>query len=76
MRSGQKLGEFINTDIYEIEVSISKTYSDLLKLGEEVELVNLDRTKTYKGVVARINGSVDLATQTIKAFIDVSNSGS
>ena len=73
VRSGQKLGEFINTDIYELEVSISKTYSDLLKIGEEVELVNLDQNKTYKGVVARINGSVDQATQTIKAFIDVRN---
>lgn len=73
VRSGQKLGEFINTDIYELEVSISKTYSDLLKIGEEVELVNLDQNKTYKGVVARINGSVDQATQTIKAYIDVRN---
>ncbi|MEP0134602.1 MAG: HlyD family efflux transporter periplasmic adaptor subunit [Eudoraea sp.] len=73
VRSGQKLGEFINTDIYELEVSISKTYSDLLKIGEEVELVNLDQNKTYKGVVARINGNVDQATQTIKAYIDVRN---
>lgn len=73
VRPGQKLGEFINTDIYEMEVSISKTFSDLLKLNEEVELVNLDRTKTYKGYVARINGNVDLATQTIKAFIDVND---
>lgn len=73
VRPGQKLGEFINTDIYELEVSISKTYSDLLKIGEKVELVNLDQNKTYKGVVARINGNVDLATQTIKAFIEVSD---
>ena len=71
VRPGQKLGEYINTDVYEMEVSISKTFSDLLKVNEEVELVNLDRTKTYKGFVARINGNVDVATQTIKAFIDV-----
>lgn len=73
VRPGQKLGEFINTDIYEMEVSISKTFSDLLKVNEEVELVNLDRTKTYKGFVARINGNVDVATQTIKAYIDVND---
>lgn len=73
VRSGQKLGEFINTDTYELEVSISKTYSDLIKLNEHVDLVNLDRTKTYKGVVSRINGNIDLATQTIKAFIEVSD---
>ncbi len=74
VRSGQKLGEFINTDVYELEVAVSKAYSDLLKVGEVVALVSLDRTKTYKGKVARINGSVDQATQTIKAFIDVSDS--
>ena len=73
VRSGQKLGEFINTDTYELEVAISKTYSDLLKINEHVDLVNLDRTKTYTGVVSRINGNIDLATQTIKAFIEVSD---
>lgn len=73
VRSGQKLGEFINTDTYELEVSISKTYSDLLKINEHVDLVNLDRTKKYTGVVSRINGNIDLTTQTIKAFIEVSD---
>jgi multidrug efflux pump subunit AcrA (membrane-fusion protein) len=71
IRSGQKLGEFINPDVYELEVAISKSYSDLLKLGEAVKLTNLDGTKTYEGKVARINGNVDLASQTIKAFIEV-----
>lgn len=73
VRSGQKLGEFINTGVYELEVAVSKTYSDLLKLGEVVDLVNLDRTRTYKGIVSRINGRVDQASQTIKAFIEVSD---
>lgn len=73
VRSGQKLGEFINTDVYELEVAVSKTFSDLLKVGEPVELTNLEKTKTYTGKVARINGSVDQASQTIKAFIDVAD---
>ncbi len=71
IRAGQKLGEFISTDIYELEVAVSKTYSDLLKVGEKVALANLDGTRTYEGRVARINGRVDQATQTIKAFIEV-----
>ncbi len=71
IRAGQKLGEFINTDIYELEVAISKDFSDLLKLGKMVELTNLDKTKVYKGKVVRVNGSVDQATQTIKAYIEV-----
>jgi multidrug efflux pump subunit AcrA (membrane-fusion protein) len=73
VRSGQKLGEFIRTDVYELEVAVSKTYTDLLKVGEVVELVNLERTKKYEGKVTRINGRIDQATQTIKAYIEVSN---
>ena len=73
IRAGQKLGEFINPDIYELEVAISKTYSDLLNVGEEVNLVNLERTKNYTGKVTRINASVDQTSQTIKAFIEVRN---
>ena len=65
VRSGQKLGEFINPGIYELEVAVSKTYSDLLKVGESVELTTLDDTKIYKGTVSRINGRVDQATQTM-----------
>lgn len=71
VRAGQKLGEFINTDTYELEVSISKTYSDLLKIGKTVELLDLDKTKKYRGTVTRINGKVDLASQSIKAYIEV-----
>ena len=73
VRAGQKLGEFINTDVYELEVAVSKTYSDLLKVGEKVALSNLEKTKSYEGKIARINGSVDQASQTIKAFINVAD---
>lgn len=71
IRAGQKLGEFIDTDVYELEVAISKAFSDLIEVGETVELTNLDQTKTYVGKVTRINGKVDQASQTIKAFIEV-----
>lgn len=74
VRSGQKLGEFINTDVYELEVAISKTYSDLLKIGKKVSLTTLEKDKNYTGKVSRINGSIDQASQTIKAYIEVSNS--
>ncbi|WP_422083463.1 efflux RND transporter periplasmic adaptor subunit [Ulvibacterium sp.] len=73
VRSGQKLGEFIKTGIYELEVSVSKTYSDLLKVGERVELNDLDKTRTYTGKVTRINARVDQTSQTIKAFIEVAD---
>ncbi|MCB0372251.1 MAG: efflux RND transporter periplasmic adaptor subunit [Muricauda sp.] len=72
IRSGQKLGEFINTGAYELEVSVSKTYGEFLKVGKKVELSNLEKTKTYTGEVTRVNGKVDQGSQTINVFIEVS----
>ena len=36
-----------------------------------VVLNNLEKTETYIGTVSRINGSVDISSQTISAFIEV-----
>ena len=71
IRNGQKLGEFIDPSIYELEVAVSKSFLGLLKEGEAVALNNLEQTNTFTGKVARINGSVDQTTQTISVFIEV-----
>lgn len=71
VRQGQKLGEFIDPSVYELEVSIGKEYSDLLQEGEEVSLNDLEGMKTYTGKVSRINGSIDQATQSIRVYIQV-----
>ena len=73
VRAGQKLGEFINTGVYELQVAVSKTYGDYLKVGEKVQLSNLEGTESYEGKVARINAKVDQASQTITVFIEVKN---
>lgn len=71
VRNGQKLGEFIDDSVYEMEVALSKTYASLLKVGEKVALNNLEHTETFSGVVSRVNGSIDATTQTITAYIEV-----
>ncbi|MEP5255492.1 MAG: HlyD family efflux transporter periplasmic adaptor subunit [Winogradskyella arenosi] len=71
VRSGQKLGEFINPSVYEMEVAISKSFADVLKEGEVVRLTSLDNLKDYQGKVSRINGSIDATTQTITVYIEV-----
>jgi multidrug efflux pump subunit AcrA (membrane-fusion protein) len=71
IRNGQKLGEFIDPSVYEMEVALSKSYANLLKVGETVALNTIDKTENYKGTVSRVNGSIDAATQTITAFIEV-----
>ena len=74
IRSNQKLGEFIDPSIYEMEVSLSKTFASLLDVGETVELNNLEHTKKYSGIVSRVNGSINSATQTIAVYIEIKNS--
>ena len=71
IRNGQKLGEFIDPSIYELEVAVSKSFLGLLKEGEAVALNNLELTDTFTGKVTRINGSIDQTTQTISVFIEV-----
>lgn len=71
IRNGQKLGAFIDTSVYEMEVAVSKSHANLLKIGEQVALNNLNKTETYKGVISRVNGSIDATTQTITAYVEV-----
>ncbi|AXT19087.1 HlyD family efflux transporter periplasmic adaptor subunit [Flavobacteriaceae bacterium AU392] len=73
VRSGQKLGEYIDPSVYEMEVAISKSYADLLEKGKRVTLNNIEGTQTYEGIVSRVNASIDVATQTVTAFIEVKN---
>jgi len=73
VRNGQQLGEFIQTGVYELEVSISGEFADLLKIGKQVVLQNITDTKTYRGKVTRINGKINQETQTISTVIEVSH---
>ena len=73
VRAGQKLGEFINTGVYELQVSINSEFADLLKVGNSVSLSSLNKSKNYEGRVVRVNGKIDQVSQTITAFIEVSH---
>ncbi|GAA4814113.1 efflux RND transporter periplasmic adaptor subunit [Litoribaculum gwangyangense] len=71
VRPGQKLGEFIDASVYEVELAISKSYSDLLKIGESVNLSTIGGKESYIGEVVRINSKIDQTTQTIKVYVEV-----
>ncbi|WP_010520686.1 efflux RND transporter periplasmic adaptor subunit [Aquimarina agarivorans] len=73
IRNGQKLGAFIDTSVYEMEIAISASLVSFLKQGKKVFLTNLNRTKEYEGSISRISGNVDNATQTVSVFIEVSH---
>ncbi|WP_046757562.1 efflux RND transporter periplasmic adaptor subunit [Kordia jejudonensis] len=73
IRSGQKIGEFINPAVYELEVAINSAYVNLLEKGKTVALKNLEINQEYDGKITRINGRLDQDTQTVTIFIEVQN---
>ncbi len=73
VRTGQKLGEYIDPSVYELEVLLGKTFADLLEVGKEVNLHNAEQTNRWVGKVARINSKVDPTTQSVQVFIRVSD---
>jgi RND family efflux transporter MFP subunit len=68
---GQKLGEFIRPAIYELELNVNANLQGFLKIGKTVELQDIEKTKTWKGKVTRINQKIDRNSQTIKIFVEV-----
>ena len=76
VRQGQKLGEFIDPSIYEMEVSVSKSDMASVSIGENVTVRNENSgdSKVWKGTITRINGKVDASTQTVKVYIQISAS--
>jgi len=52
-------------------VAINAKYMDLLEKGNEVEVTSRDTEQTWQGKIARVNGRVDQASQTVKAYIQV-----
>ncbi len=74
VRAGQKMGEFINTDVYELELSINAALANDLRVGKKVFLKDLSNTIALEGKVIRINGKIDAASQTLPIFIEVRGS--
>lgn len=71
VRPGQKLGEFIDPSEYELEVAIRKSFSDLLEVGEQVALKNLEGTQQFEGRVSRVNSKIDANSQTVQVYIKI-----
>lgn len=71
IRSGQKMGEFIDPSIFEMEIAINAAYANILSIGKEVQLHNLENTQTWNSKVIRINGRVDQRTQSVNIYVEV-----
>jgi len=75
VRNGQKLGEFINTYLYEIAVPVKTADLHKISIGKVVELNTVANDKIYKGKIVRINSTVDQQTQSVQVYIQSSDKG-
>lgn len=75
IRPGQMLGEFISLKEFELEVAVNSEYLDIMKVGKQVNLTDLNNNKKWVGTVKRVNGRIDQETQTVNVFIGVDGKG-
>lgn len=73
VRQGQKLGTFISTKSYEMEVAVNAKYMDLLQIGNKVDVFDRDQERSWQGTIIRVNGRVDQTSQTVKAYIQLND---
>lgn len=71
IRVGQKLGEFIDPTIYEMQVAVNASFASYVTVGKTVQLSSLEGAESYTGKVVRVNGKVEQTTQTINVFIEI-----
>jgi len=72
VRAGQRLGEFISTGTFELEVAVNASFAPYLQVGKSVEVRSInDHSKTWTGKVVRINGKVDRESQTTTVYLQV-----
>lgn len=72
VRPGQKLGEFIDPGVYEMEVSVNKSILSALSVGKKVTVRDPENYRQqWEGKIIRINGKVDRSTQTVKVYVEL-----
>ena len=70
---GQKIGTFINMNLFELEVAVPSKYGNKLKEGKQVSFKSDDNTD-HTGKIIRINNSIDDDSQSIRLFIEFESS--
>ena len=75
VRNGQKLGEFINTYLYEMAAPVKSSDLHKISIGKVVELNTVNNDKIYTGKIARINFIVDQQTQSVQVYIQSTDKG-
>jgi len=72
VRTGQKLGEFISTDTYDLVVGVDLNNLKNIELGSEAKLYSENIKQEWSGKVSRIGSKIDSQTQMVNVYIAVS----
>ena len=75
VRQGQKLGEFISDQRYELEVSVKASDVSFLNVNDKVVLHSPDISGEWNGRITRINNRIDPQTQSVNLFIETQGEG-
>ena len=70
---GQRLGQIIDSDNYEISTSIGISDSELFEKGDKAILSSDDIEKTFSATIKRKGNHINSLTQSIDVFFDVSD---
>lgn len=73
IRAGQKIGEFLGTDVYDLETEFSLIDKKYVHLGDEVTLTSKDLDLKVSGRIYRINPVVNANSQMVTAYVKLSN---
>ena len=74
VRQGQKLGEFIKSNVYEMEAAVRPEELAYIRVGNAVELSPTQSGQSYQGVISRINERVEPGSQTVRVFVRLNGS--
>ena len=75
VQNGQMLGQFTGTEQLEIEASIPALEAQFVSTGDQITVRTAGlNSDTYTGTVTRKNAMIDSGTQSVKIYVDVSDS--
>ena len=74
IRTGTELGQFINPNLYDLEITIPVSAMKDIEVGKQATLHSSEINGTWTGRVTRISGSIDELSQSVKVFIRTTGS--
>jgi len=71
--NGQKLGQFISSAEFEVEVAVSPGDAEFLNVSSSVKLISQNDESIFTGKVNRINSAIDINSQMVNVYVRVSD---